>query len=72
MLKGLPYTFDDIKDEYLGLCYSCMKGRMKAVGLCLPKSVDKKRWGIFEYITVDIIPVNFKSIRGYIYNLEYF
>jgi hypothetical protein len=65
MLEGLPYTFDDIKDEHLGLCYSCMKGCMKAFPI--PSSVDKKRWSIFEYITVDIIPGNFKSIRGYKY-----
>jgi hypothetical protein len=65
MLKGSPYTFDDIKDEHLGLRYLCMKGRMKAFPI--PPSVDKKRWGIFEYITVDIIPVNFKSIRGHKY-----
>jgi hypothetical protein len=65
MLTGLPYTFDVIKDEHLGLSYSCMKGQMKVFPT--PPSVDKKQWGIFEYITVEIIPVNFKIIRGYNY-----
>jgi hypothetical protein len=56
MLKGLHYTYDDIKNLSLGLCPSCMKGRMKAFPI--PSSISDKQYGIFEYLTVDIIYIN--------------
>jgi hypothetical protein len=65
MLKGLHYTYDDIKNLPLGLCSSCMKGRMKAFPI--PYSISNKTYGIFEYLTVDIIYNNKRSCRGYRY-----
>jgi hypothetical protein len=64
MLKGLHYTYDDIKHLSLGLCPSCMKGRMKAFPI--PSSISNKKYGIFEYLTVDIIHINKRNCRGYI------
>jgi hypothetical protein len=40
-----------------------MKGRMKAFPI--PYSISNKIYGIFEYLTVDIIHISKQSCRGY-------
>jgi hypothetical protein len=63
---GLGYTYNQIKHLQLPLCDACMKGRMKAFPR-LP-SMTTSTYGIFEYITLDIIHLNRKSCHGYKYS----
>jgi hypothetical protein len=64
--NGLGYTYDQIKHLQLPLCDACMKGRMRAFPI--PPSMTTSAYGIFEYITLDIIHLNRKSCRGYKYS----
>ena len=54
------YTYNDIKDEHIRLCFECMKGRMKA----FPRDpVTHDNWK-----TMEKIAINFKgpfSIQSY-------
>jgi hypothetical protein len=56
---GLDYTYDQIKHLQLPLCDACIKGRMKHFPI-LP-SMTTSAYGIFEYLTLDIIHLNRKS-----------
>jgi hypothetical protein len=65
ILKGLGYDMNDVKGHTLGLCHACMLGRMKAFPV--PASISNKVYGIFELLSVDIVPMNKTSIRGFNY-----
>jgi hypothetical protein len=62
---GLGYTYGQIKHLQLPLCDACMKSRMKAFPI--PPSMTST-YGIFEYITLEIIHLFRKSCRGYKYS----
>ena len=65
LLKGLGYDMNDMKGHTLGLCHACMLGRMKVFPV--PASISNKVYGIFELLSVDIVPMNKTAIRGFNY-----
>ena len=65
LVDGTIYKWADIKDLTLGICDACMKGKMKAFPI--PPSMSDKEYGIFEFITVDIMYMTRRSVRGYLY-----
>jgi hypothetical protein len=69
VVKGLDYTYDQIKNLHLPLCDACMKGKMKAFPV--PMSIFNKEYGVFELLSLDIIAFNIRSIRGHNYSAIY-
>ena len=65
LVDGAIYKWADIKDLTLGICDACMKGKMKAFPI--PPPMSDKVYGIFEFITVDIMYMTRRSVRGYLY-----
>ena len=66
MVHGAKYTFDEIKDAQLPVCFDCLRGRMKAFPRIVPHlTEDTKVYKNLEKIAVDYkgkFPV--KSIHG--------
>ena len=63
VVKGLGYTYDQIKNCTLKLCHACMLGRMRAFPI--PASISRKEYGIFEMLSLDIIIFKKASIRHF-------
>jgi hypothetical protein len=66
---GLGYTFDQIKNLNLKQCPACMEGKMEAFPV--PPSITTREYGIFEYLSVDILAWTYTSVRGYLYTALY-
>ncbi|MBL4704061.1 MAG: DDE-type integrase/transposase/recombinase [Flavobacteriales bacterium] len=63
MVHGSKYTYEDVKDLKLPVCFDCLKGRMKSAIHDLPNLTEWKR---FEKIGVDFkgfFPI--RSIHGF-------
>lgn len=69
IVNGLGYNYDQIKNLHLPVCDACMKGKMKA--LPVPLSVSNKEYSVFELLSLDIIALNTRSIRGFNYSAIY-
>ena len=61
---GCGVSYDEVKDLEIGACDVCIHSTMKAFPIL--KSISKKHYGIFEYISGDYKPFKMISIRGYI------
>jgi hypothetical protein len=66
---GLGYTYDEIKNLTLKQCPSCMEGKMEAFPI--PPSITTRQYGVFEYLSVDILSWTYVSVRGYQYTALY-
>jgi transposase InsO family protein len=69
VVSGIGVTWDEIKHLNLKMCDACMRGKMKSFPL--PASITNKQYGIFEYISVDIVYFNSPSIKNYLYSALY-
>ena len=69
IVTDLHVSYDSIKNLTLGLCDTCMQSRMKAFPMY--KSLSQKIYGIFEYLSFDILELGktCRSIDGYIYSI---
>jgi hypothetical protein len=63
IVLGLGVTYDQIKNQKLKICDACTRGKMKA--LTLPYSISHTSYGIFEYISLDIIFFPIQSYKHY-------
>jgi hypothetical protein len=69
IVLGLGVKWDEIKNIKLKLCDACQRGKMKAFPV--PASISNKVYGIFEFISVDIVYFNEPSIKNYLFSALY-
>jgi hypothetical protein len=63
MIDGCKYSYNDVKDYKLGVCISCMKGRMKAEPA---GDLSNSKWNTLEKVGVDYKgPFRINSVHGY-------
>ena len=60
---GVGVTWKEIAKLEMGICDACMHSHMHA--LPIYASLNLKVYGIFQYLTSDIVPFGFNSIRGF-------
>ena len=63
LLLGCGVTFKEIQHLVMGMCDSCMHSRMHAFPIY--RSLRQIIYKIFQCLTSDYVPFNFKTKRGY-------
>ena len=70
LVAGLQYTYDEIKNQHLRLCHTCMTARMRAFSV--PRSIAPIIiYEPFSYISFDIVSFKVRSRNGYIHIVLY-
>ncbi len=70
LVAGLQYTYEEIKNQHLRLCATCMAARMRAFSV--PRSIAPiVTYDPFSYISFDILSFKVRSRNGYIHIVLY-
>ena len=62
-VKGLLYTYKQIRKLHLGVCATCLKGRMKAFPVPT-RGIQRRHFAPGEFYSVDILSMGVTSFRG--------
>jgi hypothetical protein len=62
-VKGLLYTYKEIRKLHLGVCATCLKGRMKAFPVPT-RGIHRKHFSPGEFYSVDILTMGVTALRG--------
>ena len=67
--KGLGVQYNEIKGLTLKQCDACMKGKMRA--FTIPPVISRTEYGLFEYVSLDILEYSITSVRNFKYQAFY-
>jgi hypothetical protein len=66
--RGLGTTYDERKDDVLGMCDSCMRGMCDAAYISSSETVAETELGPFESMFMDIKHMSGNSMQGNLYS----
>lgn len=67
-VKGLGTTYEECKDEVLGMCDSCMQGKCNAEHIPSSETAAETKLGPFESMYMDIKHMSGYSVQGNLYS----